>query len=370
MATSHYFIGGGAEHTAEMVRRHTYATNKGAEGICEFKDLQVLPYEIPGEGVRVTIGSGYVTSRYAGAVREMYMGSVTEQEIVPIERNETGSARYDLVIMRIRDPYVQGSPWPDPGAGAATPEEADQLRANAKYTYIEVISGVPSSTRRLQDIAAYRNETAITLARVIVRARTGTIQKTDITYLADVAIPRRHEVLFARPRVSADDSPTQNWLRTRTSDGGEYFPGGGGYANEFQAEVPEWATRVLISGTFISVRYQGGKNVWGRYWMEFGDEYRPKTWPGKKQFEFATQHFQFDASEQGGTNRLDWRFADNCQVAQKLRGKLATFVFKGGLGNTSTSGSFPTDGVSMDFVSGLEARLVFVETPLGWEDAI
>ena len=143
MATSHWFLGGGAEHTAEMVRRETFASMSGAEGIAEPEDLMVLPLPIPGGGVRVTRGSGFMKAGNADAWNEMYMGTVVTEEMVIIPPNETGATRRDLIVMRVHDPYWQGSPWPDPGAGLP-PEEAAEARADAQYVFIERIPSVPA----------------------------------------------------------------------------------------------------------------------------------------------------------------------------------------------------------------------------------
>ncbi|MFD5599916.1 hypothetical protein ACFWHR_07640 [Leucobacter sp. NPDC058333] len=356
MATSHWFVGGGAEHTAEMVRRDTNAKLGGAEGICAVNDLRVLQQPVAIGAVRVTIGSGYIYSRYSSAINETYMGSVTSQEIVTIPQNAGSGVRRDLVVMRVRDPYVQGSPWEDPGANISDPAAADKARANAKYVYIERIPSVPAGTRRLQDVAGYENDTAITLARIDIPAATSAITSSMITDLREVARPRRSEVVFARPRIAADDT-AQRFLNGKLSDGGEYFPGGSGAPNQFQVDIPLWATRMIIDARWMGIYYAAGRNPYGRFWIEFGDEYRDHTWPGKFQLEFSTQAFGFNAPLTNDEKTADWSLMDEVAIPAKLRGKTVTFVFKAGIGAVG----LPRDSVWMKWDGGLGMRITFAE---------
>lgn len=355
MAVDRWFFGGGAEHTPESARRALYASTGGAEGVGGINDLQVVPLTTPGQGVRVLVGSALIKSRYVGGETQTYMGTVYTQETVSTTPTGSGQTRADLVVMRVEDPYAAGSTYP-------APPEAE--RATAPYVYIRVISGVPANAKKLQDVPGYQNDSAVTLARINFPASTGTVTAGMITDLRDMAQPRRKEVVFARPRVSEDDG-SQSWLTGRWTNGGEYFPGGGGYHNEFQVEVPEWANRMIVESDWMGVKYIANKDVWGRYWMEWGDEYRNHTWPNGQQYEFATQQFQFDSANSNNTSRTNWRLMDNRYIAAKLRGKTSTFVFKAGLQNGT-----PTDGVQMDALSGLGCRITFLETTGNWEEAL
>lgn len=358
MATSHWFIGGGAEHTAEMVRQETYASQGGAEGIVEPADLRVLPLDIPGAGVRVTIGSGFMKAGNAGAHNEMYMGSVVTQEIVDVPANTGTNTRTDLIVMRVHDPYWQGSPWPDPGAGIVDPEEAEEARAHAKYVFIERIGSVPANTTRLQNVVGYENDTAITLARLSIPASTGTVIASMITSLREVSRPRRHEVVFARPRLGADDGPNM-YLNAATATGGEYFPGGNGVPNEFQVDVPDWATHMVVEASWMTVFGIAGKDPYGNQWMEYGTEWRDKTWPGNQHYEFSTQHFGFNYPQTNDVKSADWKVMDMRPVPAKMRGKRATFVFKAGLRNHITPPTQKT--VYMNSYGGLGCRITFAQ---------
>lgn len=345
MAIDRWFIGGGAEHTPESARRLVYASTSGAEGVGGVNDLRVLPLAVPGQGVRVTVGSALMRSRYVGGETQTYMGTVYSQETVSTTPTGSGATRSDLVVMRVEDPFAAGSPYPEPAAGDIP---------SAPYVHIRVISGVPANTKKLQDVAAYRNDTAVTLARIDFPASTGTVTAGMITDLRSVAQPRRTEVVFARPRVSTDDGAQAN-LTATVANGGEYFPGGNGFANQFQVEVPEWATRMVIDASWMSVSATGTPH--GRYWMEYGDEYRNHTWPNKQQFEFTTQHFGYNFANTTDEKMETWQLMDEVGIPAKLRGKTVTFVFKAG-----NNGVFAAPHKTwMKSLGGLGCRITFAE---------
>ena len=358
----HYFVGGGAWQSAEQVRRLVYGHQQGAEGICEVGDLLVRPLAVPGGGVRVAIGSAFIVSRYAPAVREMYFGSVVNEQVVTIPENTSSSKRSDLIVMRVKDPYPEGSPWDDPGEGIEGDAARAKARADAQYIWVERIPSVPSGTTRLQDVPGYEYDTGLVLARIDMDASWGSVDniKGKIVDLRYVHTPRQLEMLFARPRVGADDG-TQIYLNASNDVGGEFFPGGGGISNQFQLNIPVWATRMVIDARWMALWYAASKDPRGYYWMEFGDEYRAGTWPGNQQFEYATQKFAFNSPATSNDVRTDsWILMDEVPVPAKFRGKSVTFVFKAGLTNTPGA-----DSVVMSATGGLGCRVTFAEIAAG-----
>lgn len=348
MAIDRWFIGGGAEHTPESARRLVYASTSGAEGVGGVNDLRVLPLSVPGTGVRVTIGSALIKSNYVGGETQTYMGTVYQQETASVTPTGSTSKRSDLVVMRVEDPFAAGSPY-NPPAEADIP--------NAPYIHIRVISGVPANTKRLQDVAGYKNDTAVTLARIDFPVNTGTVTAGMITDLRKVAQPQRTEVVYARPRIAADETAGQQFLKGKKSGGGEYFPGGAGSPNQFQVEVPAWATRMVIDASWMTVQMRG--NPWGSYWVEYGDEWRDYTWPNKQQYEFATQEFGFHAPATSDVKSTNFLLMDEVPVPAKLRGKTITFVFKGARRDESQINN--THQVWMEWDSGLGMRITFAE---------
>lgn len=322
-----------------------YTATGGAEGVGGVNDLKVLPLSIPGQGVRVAVGTGLMLSQYVSAKNESYQGAVSTQRTV--STTPATAKRSDLIVMQVEDPWADNSPWPAPAAGTEETYDAFPIR---------VIQNVPAGTKRLQDIAGYSSRTAITLARIDFPANTGTVTASMIVDLRDVAIPRRTEVVFARPRVAADDT-TQRFLTALTSNGGEYFPGGGGAPNEFQVDIPKWATRMVIDARWMTVTYKN--NPFGSFWVEYGDEYRNHTWPNKQQWEFATQLFGFNAPNTGADEKTDqWALMDEVPIPAKLRGKTVTFVFKAGV---STAAMGTGKWVWMNATGGLGMRITMAE---------
>ena len=274
--------------------------------------------------------------------------TVQREQLLSIAPNQTNTDRYDLIVIRVEDGFAANSSWPKP-------PEAD--RANEQYIYARVIPGVAANATILQKLPNQANTTGYALARVRVPAFTGTITASLITDLRAVAQPRRTEVVYARPRITADDG-AQTFLTATVANGGEYFPGGNGVANQFEVDVPEWATRILIEATWMSVSQIGTPH--GRYWMEFGDEYRPHTWPDKRQFEFYTQHFGFNAANTADEKNDTWVAMDELPLAAKLRGKTISFAFKAG-NNSVFAAQHKT---WMNSLGGLGARITFAERAL------
>ena len=363
----------GAKHSARLFRREHQLVVGDGSGVARPADLKVQALSVPGTGIRVAAGGATAQSRDSSSVARESYAVVNDAQITVSDVPGTGSSggRRDLVILEITDPAMSSKTYPRPSNDAGWQD-------GNNFCLVTVIpnvdSLVPAAQRPVKSLdqittGAWANVTGVTLAAIKWPASTATITNAMIEDLREVQSPRRSEATFARPRVAADNGP-QNFLTARTSNGGEYFPGGAGYANSFQVFVPQYATRMILEPHWMSVKYTANKNVWGRYWMEFGTEYRAGTWPNKQSYEFATQQFQWDAAENGSTHRTNWPLMDNVSVPAKLRGKLVTFVFKAGLGTDSPSGSFPSDGVSMDHLSGLGCKLTFVETALTWEDAL
>lgn len=336
MAIDRWFIGGGAEHTQESVRRALYASTSGATGVGGVNDLRVRPLAVPGQGIRVAVGSALIKSNYVGGETQTYMGTVYTEEIVDVTPTGSGSGRADLVVMRVEDPFAAGSPY-DP------PLEDDI--ATAPYIYIRVISGVPANAKKLQDVPGYQNDTAITLARINLPASTGTVTAAMITDLRSVAQPQRLEVVYARPRVSEDDG-AQSFLGS-SSENGEYFPGGAGFVNAFNVDVPEWATRAVFSAKWMSINYAANRDPYGRFWIEYsgGGETR------------ITQHFRFNSPGVNNNSSDNWLLDDEVFIPAAMRGRTINVRFKARYDHKPGG----VNSVNMTALGGLSCHIVFAE---------
>lgn len=335
-----WFIGGGANQSAEVARAVPYIATGATEGITEPEDLRVEALPVPGAMIRVLPGACTIRSRSENGDRQSYIGLSLQELDVPVAATGSSGGRSDLVVIRVEDPFVKGEPWQEP----ADPE-------NATYIFPRVIPNVPAGTTRLQDVPGHADETAITLARIDIPASTATITWELITDLRQVAQPKQKDEVYARPRVLEDDEAGVN-LTVSNANGGEYFPGGNGSPNLVTFPVPEWASSAVIDAQWMSVAYAAGQDPYGLRWIEFGDEYREHTWPNKQQYEFSTEKFAFNAENSNDKRRADWRVVDRVAIPAKLRGKTIKFCFKAGLTSSDA-------GVSMDYQGGLSLRVTF-----------
>lgn len=339
-----------AAHSARLFRRQLQQASSGAAGVARPGDLKVSALNVPGAGFRVAPGGVLIPSRDAGADRETY-GVENDSEITVTDVVGTGSqaGRTDMVIVEIMDPEMSAVTYPIP---------PDPLEA--PYTQIRVVQNVPATAKTVADVPALKNVTAYAIGLIKWPKSTGTITEAMITDLREVAVPRRSEVVFARPRI-AEDNGADMYLRRSLADGGEVFPGGAGIPNQFEVDVPEWATHMIIDAKWMTISYKAGADPHGRYWIEFGDEYRPHTWPNGRQYEFTTQEFAFNAPKTNDIRTDHWLLMDTRKVATKLRGKKITICFKAGL-----QGSPGPDAVYMNALGGLGCRITFSE---GLQDA-
>ena len=244
MAMDRWFIGGGAEHSPESARRLLYTSTGGASGIGSSNDLKVVPLNVPGGGVRVVIGSALIPSNYVGGETQTYMGTVYQEEVVSV--TPTGSSpttgRSDLIIMRVEDPFAEGTPWTPP---------ADEDIADSPYIYIRVITGVPAGTTRVQDVAGHANDTAVTLARIDIPASTGTVTANMIKDLRNVANPKRERQLITK-------YPTGSGATAHQMPAGTYSSWPFKMSERPQVYVPVWAREVRIVCTMTGIAVVAG----------------------------------------------------------------------------------------------------------------
>lgn len=331
-------IGNGAENSVELMRAGFYAGTSGATGIIEPPDLRVTELPTPGAAVRVLKGTGIIKSTYPGVFGQSYV--VQEQSYTDVPVAATGSAggatKYVYILIT------------DTQYGGQNPPSVE----NGPYNDYAVTTTLP------------QNQPYLLLAEINQPKSTATIIGEMITDRRKVAIPRRENVVFARPRV-ADDSTNEIRLTGRYISGsntewGELFPGSLYVANTANIPTPSWATHMTITAAWMGIGVQPGQNSWGRYWIEYGDEYRNHTWPNGRQYEFSTQQFSFNSVGGNASGyREMWMLADQKTVPAKLRGKDVTFAFKAGLHPDAS-----TTGITMDALGGLTLDITFTQKPI------
>lgn len=322
---------GGAENYGELARADAFIGSSGATGVIDPTDFGVKALPTPGPAVRITKGTAVIRSTYPGVVGQSYVVQERDYTDVPVEATGSSGAAKKYVYLLIEDTQYTGQP----------PESVEDGPYNSYHV-----------TTTLPQFQPY-----LLLAEINQPKSTATIENKHITDRRELAMPRREQLMFGRPRVAEDGDPKLDWS---VADGGEFFPGGGGNPNSFEVYVPTWATRIMIDASWMSVRYAGGKNPQGHYWVEYGDEYKAHTWPNNQQYEFSTQHFLFNSpGTAADVMRTDWRLMSSQHLPAKLRGKTITIAFKAG----RTDSGIPSD-VMMDSGSGLGMQLAFVQTAL------
>ena len=281
-----YLVGGGFEHSAEVMRAMLAASTSGAEGIVNAGDFKVQPLAVPGTSVRVAPGNALIRNSYGGGQAQTYACRAGSETEVPIEATGSAGSRTDLIVARIDDPTYQG--------GAFDPLTFEAAR-------FEVIQGVPASTKTVAGLGL--SYPAIALARVKLPASTGTVTAAMITDLRSVALPRIQRHLFTH-NLSNEETDAIN--PPVGDEMGEAWP------NVFwEFSIPTWATRVRVRALLGGVRVEEkSPNNYGNLFVRFG------TVPTG----FSTQYGRWDNSMAGGITRQTFMVADDRSVPSSFRG--------------------------------------------------
>lgn len=218
-------VGGGAVISAEAFRLVAYVAFRGNEGILSPSDLAVTALSTPGASVNVAPGACSILCRASGETYQAYAGRLPVQDTVSIAATGA-SARSDMIVARIEDPWLAGEPWADPTDPTVGP-----------YVFTRVISGVASTATTVTELGL--GYSAIPLARIDIPASTGTITQSMITDLRQVANPRRDaELITYNPPVvaSVTASSFTDWIAS------------------WPMAIPSWAVRVFVSASIGGVR--------------------------------------------------------------------------------------------------------------------
>lgn len=243
-----YFVEGGAQHSAEVMRTIAYSLLGGQEGVMGAFDLRALPKNPPGSGIRIMPGNGGILNRATGHDNEEYIIRNPDEENVATNPTTTSGSRSDLIIAQIRNPYLSGEPWQVP---------AD--KANGPYIYSDVIQGVPSNTKDVVSLGL--GYSAIPVCRLDIPANTATIEQSMIKDLRVVVNPLTGILASAESSAAAQlwsDSkpcPSNAHLTPADSTYRIYPP-----EASWQISVPEWATEADV---FVDIDPYALGNQWG-----------------------------------------------------------------------------------------------------------
>lgn len=324
----------GAQHSPEVFRAALFTATRGAEGIVGVGDLKVVATPVPNGNVVVSIGAALLLSRDVGGAQQTYEArNPSADPTVKIAQTGSSGKRSDLVILRVEDPGMDGTTWPDPVDVGKGP-----------FVFFRVISGVPAGTTRVQDVPGHENDTAITLARVDIPASTATITSAMIVDLRTVALPRKDRQVNAHAQVQAESEA----LVAKTS-AGEVFPN---TSSAFTVLVPPWATQVIIIATWSQVQAGADANgsAYGRLWVQLGAD----SDANKK----LTQESSWDTVDvKSGKARYTYTVVDTVYVPAGLRGRRIPITMRGRRSDTTAT----AETLVLDAVSGVAVDAEFVE---------
>ena len=317
-----YLVGGGFEHSAEVMRAMLAAATSGAEGIVNAGDMKVAATEVPGTSVRIAPGNALIRNSYGGGTAQTYACRAASQTELAITATGSSGSRTDLVVARINDPTYAGGEF-DP----TTFQAAD----------FAVIQGVPAGTSSVAGLNL--GYPAIPLARITLPASTGTVTAAMITDLRSVALPRVQRHLFTH-NLSVEE--------TDTISGPVGDPMGEAWPNVFwNFSIPSWAARVRVRAILGGVRVEErSPNNFGQLFVRFG------TVPNG----FSTQMGRWDNSMAGGITRQTFMVADDRTVPKSFRGTDSRAYIRAT--RTNSNSNTPR----LDTFSSISLDLEFYET--------
>lgn len=220
----------GARLKSAHMRRGTYASTSGVEGLVERVDLKVSQDVTPGPRLLISPGNAILLNRYQDTINESYVVSNEGTHLVGPESMptaQTGAKSY-LVLITIADfAFSQsGHPW---APSSIDPEDAPD------YQYVRpFILPCPAGTTSFEQLAL--DFPAYALARLDIPSGATTITNAMITDLRAMARPRTSEEILFKVATGSNYlnaiSPTfEAWAAMHTG-----------------IKIPKWASVAKISG--------------------------------------------------------------------------------------------------------------------------
>ncbi|MDG4792705.1 hypothetical protein [Micromonospora sp. WMMD1082] len=282
-----WFVGGGAEHSPEVARMVAYAALRGNEGIMGAGDMLVRALAVPGTSVRIAPGACAITCRAAGGAYQSYAGRSPSETTLAIAPTG-GSARSDLIVARVEDPFMPGEPWGNPSDVKVGP-----------YIHYRVISNVPSSTTTVAQLGL--GYSAIALARIDIPASTGTITQAMVKDVRKIANPRRErhlDLIYPASTISITSASYQQLATSRP------------------LAVPSWATYARVVVTSSGMRLNAA-NTFGYVRCEIGSGHA------------VSERTTFDENWTGNASRSTYLCGGELAVPAGIRGTNQVIRFMG-----------------------------------------
>lgn len=237
-----WFIGGGqATHSADVARLLAYAAFKGRDGIVGPTDLAVTQTPTPSGKVRVHIGACSILSRYTGDQQQCYVGRNPQATDVDVPATDSGGPRYDMLTVRVRDPYPIGSADPTPVDPTVGPYiEFDLITDIEQY----ITGGLsPDGVESISDLDFDTPRSAFGLAVIRVPTLTSTITNTMIRDIRPMIEER--SLIETRTQVGGTTTGGEWDEAGNITDYFEHWP-----QHAWPIRVPEWATAAVVKGTW------------------------------------------------------------------------------------------------------------------------
>jgi hypothetical protein len=222
----------GQTNDAALARLQLQAATSGAEGVVGAGDLAVTATATPSGSVLIASGACTIPGKEA-AFQGSYFGYNVGAQSLAITATGGGGGRSDLIVARVEDPTVAGTPWThDP--------------ATDSLIYARVIAGVDPATTK-----APSDQSAIALARIDIPVSTSTITQGmihDLRSADDNVVVSSNRSLRA-VRFQRGVTPVD--LAGNITASYENFPD-----LVWTVVVPPWATQAQIMATWGNMMFQ------------------------------------------------------------------------------------------------------------------
>lgn len=236
------FIDDGPWLDAGLWRVQAYMAGGRYEGVASADSMQVVPLDVPGNGVKILAGAAMVLNRYQSSPTEAYpVVNIGEELLGPSDMPaQATNDRSHLVCVTVGDPNFSqvGHPWMPAVVPAGEAETFEYVR-------FFVVQNVPAGTKRFGDLNLHYP--AYALARIDIPANTTTVTAARIVDLREIPFPRTTE------RIEHISGPeTANPLNGQGGTPGDYenFP----QTVKFTLDIPVWASHAYLTGFVEGLR--------------------------------------------------------------------------------------------------------------------
>lgn len=215
---------GGMDNPARAAREAHYATLSGQEGIASGAHCKVTNSGTADGKIKVGTGVLSILNRSPGAGHEMYAEAL--RSVTDIQLAATGgSARSDLVVVRIKDPnYAPWTPYTDP-----------TLILNGPYAFPEIISGVANTVDDASQLGLTQSMFAVARVDLPSGFTTGTL--VNPAWIVDLR-------KFARQKIYTEMQTFSDPI-TNLTDADTAFTS---FANARPTfDIPQWASSIFCA---------------------------------------------------------------------------------------------------------------------------